>query len=146
MKKTMIRLLGASVCGAITCGQAQATTFDTGLGDMQASWTSNITGGLGIRTKSPSCALTGDPNAYGCGSAANTGVWANGDDGNLNYKKGQAYTAYTSFTTELLLTMPAEGYKFLVRGTGMYDFAADHTQRTPLASDVRSQAVDSMQL
>lgn len=146
MKKTMIRLFGATMCGALAYGPAHAVSFDTGIGDMKADWVSNITGGLGVRTKNPSCSLTGDPNSYGCGSAANTGMWANGDDGNLNYKKGQAYTAYTSFTSELLLTMPKEGYKFLIRGTGMYDFAADHTQRTPLASDTKSQAVQSIQL
>src|SRR5438477_12294422 len=111
MNKSLIRLFGVTMCGALAYGPAHAITFDTGLGDMKAEWNSNITGGLGVRTKNPSCSLTGDPNAHGCGSAANTGVWANGDDGNLNYKKGQAYTAYTSFTTELLLTMPTEGVK-----------------------------------
>jgi hypothetical protein len=146
MKKSMTRLVGVTVCGALAYGHARAYTFDTGIGDMQAAWVSNITGGLGVRVKNPSCSLTGDPNAHGCGSAANTGVWANGDDGNLNYRKGQAFTAYTSVTSELLLTMPKEGYKFLVRGTGMYDFAANSTERTPLASDVKSQAVQSIQL
>jgi len=146
MNKSMIRLFGVTMCGALAYGPANAVTFDTGIGDMQAAWVSNITGGLGVRTKDPSCTLTGDPNAYGCGSSANTGQWGNGDNGDLNYKKGQAFSATTSFTSELLLTMPAEGYKFLIRGTGMYDFAADHTQRTPLSSDAKSQAVDSLEL
>lgn len=146
MNQSSKQWLGALLGGALLCGPASAATYDTGIGDMQAAWVSNLTAGAALRTKSPSCTLTGDPNAYGCGSAANTALWANGDNGNLNYKKGQLYTAYTSFTSELLLTMPAEGYKFLVRGTGMLDFAADRTERTPLAADVRSQAVHSMQL
>ncbi|PUA18448.1 DUF1302 domain-containing protein [Glaciimonas sp. PCH181] len=146
MKKTMIQIVGAGACLMFVYGQAQADESDSLLKDIDYSLTSNVTAGIGVRTKSPSCTLTGDPNANGCGSSANTAQWANGDNGDLNYKKGQPYTAYASFTSELLMTMPSQGYKFLIRGTGMYDFAADHTQRTPLASDAKSQAVDSLQL
>lgn len=146
MKKTMIQLVGAGACLMFVYGQAQADESDSLIKDIDYSLTSNVTAGIGVRTKSPSCTLTGDPNANGCGSSANTAQWANGDNGDLNYKKGQPYTAYASFTSELLMTMPSQGYKFLIRGTGMYDFAADHTQRTPLASDSKSQAVNSLQL
>lgn len=146
MKQGMTKLVWPAVCGAIFSGPAAAYTFDTGLGDMQASWISNVTGGIGIRTKDPSCSLTGDPNAYGCGSGANTAQWANGDEGNLNYRKGQPYTGYTSLTSELLLTMPSEGYKFLMRGTAMYDFAAGQTDRTSLSSAANAQAVYNAEL
>lgn len=146
MKKSMMKLVGAAVCGALGAVPAQAETFDTGIGDMTAAWISNVTAGIGLRTKSPSCSLTGDPNANGCGSAANTAIWGGGDDGDLNYKKNQLYTGYTSLTSELYLKAPAEGFKFLVRGTGLYDFAAANTQRTPLSSEAERQAVRNIVL
>jgi hypothetical protein len=145
MKKTSIWLLGAiGGAGALAGGAASAATLDTGIDGLQATWVSNLTTGIGIRTKAPSCALTG--SAAGCGASANTELWTNGDDGNLNYRKNQAYTGYLSGTTELLLTAPASGYKFLARGTAMYDFLADRTERTELTDAVRNQAVHSGQL
>lgn len=146
MKNRLSRLFWPTVCGALVSGPAGAYTFDTGIGDMQASWVSNLTGGMAIRTKNPSCSLTGDPNANGCGAAANTAQWANGDDGDLNYRKGRPYSTYLSATSELLLTMPSEGYKFLIRGTAMYDFAAAHTDRTELSPGAYNQVVRDAQL
>jgi Protein of unknown function (DUF1302) len=145
-KMGMIRLFGAAACGSFIYGQAYAYTFDTGLGDLTGSWVSNLTGGAGIRTKDPACSLTGDPNANGCGSAANTAQWSNGDEGDLNYNKGHAFTGYMSVTSELLLLMPNEGYKFLIRGTAMYDFLADDTDRTSLSSTAKAQAVYNAEL
>jgi Protein of unknown function (DUF1302) len=146
MKNKKICLCGTLALGIVASGQAGAYTFDTGLGDLTGSWVSNITAGAGIRTKDPSCALTGDPNANGCGSAANTAQWANGDQGDLNYRKGHAFTGYTSVTSELLMLMPNEGYKFLIRGTAMYDFLANSTDRTSLSSAAKSQAVYNVEL
>ncbi|RQT14898.1 DUF1302 domain-containing protein [Burkholderia contaminans] len=139
------RMLMGCVAG-ITSISANAYDFDAGLGDLRGSWVTNLTAGVGIRTKSPSCSLTGDPTANGCGSAANVAQWANGDAGDLNYKKGQAYTGYISATSELLLTMPSEGYKFMIRGTGMYDFLANRTERTSLSSDAKGQIVQNAQI
>ncbi|WP_341271993.1 DUF1302 domain-containing protein [Paraburkholderia ginsengiterrae] len=120
--------------------------FTTGLGDLSGSWVSNLTAGAGIRTKSPSCSLTGDPNAYGCGSAANVNQWGSSDNGDLNYRKGQPFSSYVSATSELLLTMPNEGYKFMVRGTAMYDFLVGNTARTPLSSSTLAQVEYPVQL
>jgi hypothetical protein len=120
--------------------------FTTGLGDLSGSWVSNLTAGAGIRTKSPSCSLTGDPNAYGCGSAANVNQWGSSDNGDLNYRKGQPFSSYISATSELLLTMPSEGYKFMIRGTAMYDFLVGDTARTPLASSTLAQVKYPVQL
>jgi hypothetical protein len=120
--------------------------FTTGLGDLSGSWVSNLTAGAGIRTKSPSCSLTGDPNAYGCGSAANVNQWGSSDNGDLNYRKGQPFSSYISATSELLLTMPSEGYKFMIRGTAMYDFLVGDTARTPLSSSTLAQVKYPVQL
>jgi hypothetical protein len=146
MKTKLVGLCGAAACGLLPYGYANAYQFDTGLGDLTGSWVSNITAGGGIRTQSPSCALTGDPNVNGCGTNANTAQWANGDDGDLNYHRGQLFTGYLSLTSEMLLTAPSEGWKFLVRGTAMYDFAAGQTDRTPLSSTAAAQAVYSAEL
>jgi hypothetical protein len=120
--------------------------FTTGLGDLHGSWVSNLTAGAGIRTKSPSCSLTGDPNSYGCGAAANVNQWGSSDNGDLNYKKGQPFSSYVSATSELLLTMPSEGYKFMIRGTAMYDFLVGDTARTPLSSSALAQVKYPVQL
>jgi hypothetical protein len=132
--------LSLAVLGAAS-SSAYGYDFTTGVGDLTGSLVSNVTAGAGIRTKSPSCSLTGDPNANGCGAAANVGQWGAGDMGDLNYRKGQPFSSYVSATSELLLTMPSEGYKFMLRGTGMYDFLAGNTARTPLSSTASAQVV-----
>ncbi|UQO37823.1 DUF1302 domain-containing protein [Burkholderia cepacia] len=137
--------ISIAVLGAAT-SSAYAYDFTMGDGAVQASWVTNLTAGAGIRTKNPSCSLTGDPNAYGCGAAANTNQWGSGDNGDVNYRKGQAFSTYISATSELLLKMPSEGLKFMVRGTGMYDFLAKDTARTPLSSTAAAQVVYNAQL
>ncbi|KVX54897.1 DUF1302 domain-containing protein [Burkholderia stagnalis] len=137
--------ISIAVLGAAT-SSAYGYDFTMGDGAVQGSWVTNLTAGAGIRTKSPSCSLTGDPNAYGCGAAANTNQWGYGDNGNLNYRKGQPFSTYVSATSELLLKMPSEGLKFMVRGTGMYDFLAGNTARTPLSSTASAQVVYNAQL
>jgi hypothetical protein len=146
MNGNVRRIFWPTVCGALISTPAVAYTFDTGIGDLRGSWVSNITGGMAIRTQNPSCSLTGDPNAYGCGAGANTAQWSNGDNGDLNYRKGQPYSAYLSATSELLLTMPTEGYKFLIRGTALYDFAASSTDRTELSPGAYNQVVRNAEL
>jgi Protein of unknown function (DUF1302) len=148
MKTTGVGLAASvslAVLGAAS-SSAYGYDFTTGFGDLSGSLVSNLTAGAGIRTKSPSCSLTGDPNAYGCGAAANVNQWGFGDDGDLNYRKGQAFSTYISATSELLLTMPNEGYKFMIRGTAMYDFLAGDTARTPLSSTASAQVVYPVQL
>ena len=137
--------ISIAVLGAAT-SSAYGYDFTMGDGAVQGSWVTNLTAGAGIRAKSPSCSLTGDPNAYGCGAAANTNQWGYGDNGNLNYRKGQPFSTYVSATSELLLKMPSEGLKFMVRGTGMYDFLAGNTARTPLSSTASAQVVYNAQL
>jgi hypothetical protein len=125
---------------------AQAYDFSVGNGNLNGSWVTNLTAGVSIRTENPSCSLTGDPNAYGCGAAANVNQWGYGDMGDLNYRKWQPTSTYISATSELFLTMPSEGVKFLVRGTAMYDFLAGDTARTPLSSTASAQVVYPVRL
>lgn len=149
-RKSLALLLGAALGGAVSLLGAGAQAANLKLAEgVDAVWVSNITTGIGIRTKAPSCALSGSPTSSTsgyCGSAANTEAWANGDDGNLNYRKNQAYTGFVSATSEFLLKAPESGFKFLVRGTGTYDFLADKTKRTELSSEARDQAVHNGKL
>lgn len=135
---------GAALAVAFT--SAHAFPFSTGIGDLQGSWDSNITAGMATRTKNPSCSLTGDPDFANCGAAANTAQWSNGDDGDLNYKKFKPYSAYLGLTSELLLSSQEAGIKFMVRGTGLYDFMAKNTQRTDLSGDAYGQVVHNIDL
>ncbi|MFX1766376.1 DUF1302 family protein [Paraburkholderia sp. A1RI-2L] len=141
-RRTAISL---AILGAAT-SSAYGYEFTTGINDLSGSWVTNLTAGAGIRTKSPSCSLTGDAGANNCGAAANVNQWGFGDDGDLNYRKGQPFSTYISATSELLLKMPSEGLKFMVRGTGMYDFLAGDTNRTPLSSTAAAQVVYDAQL
>ncbi|HDR9482580.1 TPA: DUF1302 domain-containing protein [Burkholderia aenigmatica] len=148
MKTTKVlrpTIISLAVLGAVAPA-AYGYDFTTGFNDLTGSVVTNVTAGIGIRTKNPSCSLTGDPNAFGCGAAANTAQWGVGDDGDLNYRKGQAYSANISATSELLLKMPSNGLKFMIRGTGMYDFLAGNTNRTPLSSTASAQVVYNLQL
>jgi hypothetical protein len=143
MKTTGVSLsisVSLAVLGAMS-SSAYGYAFDTGIDDLTGSLVSNLTTGGGIRVKNPSCSLTGDPNAEGCGAAANVDQWGFGDNGDLNYRKGQPFSTYVSATSELLLTMPSEGFKFMVRGTAMYDFLAGDTARTSLSSSASEQVV-----
>ena len=135
--------VGVAAFVALSYETAFAVDFNTGFGDVAGAWVTNVTGATGLRTKDPSCSLTGDPNAGGsgaCGSAASTALWANGDNGDLNYRKTSFYTANVDVVTELLLTAPAEGWKFLARGQAFYDFAVAQTDRTALSDPARQQA------
>ncbi len=76
------------ICGglsAIVVTSASAIDFETE--SVNGSVNSNVTAGFGVRTKGQSCALIGTPNVSECGANVNTAQWANGDNGNLNYKK-----------------------------------------------------------
>lgn len=145
MKRKAYRAaMSLSLLTASSVVHAYDFTIDNG--DINVSWVSNLTAGGGVRTKNPSCTLTGDPNAYGCGDSANVNQWGYGAMGDLNYRKGQPFSTYISATSEVLLTMPSEGMKFMIRGTGMYDFLAGNTARTPLSSTAEAQVVYNAQL
>ncbi|APA90488.1 DUF1302 domain-containing protein (plasmid) [Paraburkholderia sprentiae WSM5005] len=139
-----LNAMSIAVVAAVT-SNAYGYEFTTSISDLRGSLVSNVTAGMGIRTQNPSCSLTGNPYVSGCGAGANIDQWP-GSDGDLNYHKGQPYSAYLSLTSELLLLMPSEGLKFMARGTGMYDFAAGHTDLTPLSSTAAAQVVYNAQL
>lgn len=109
---------------AVCSGSASAITFETE--SLSGSLDSTVTTGIGLRAKNPSCNLivagaTGSGAPAGCTTAAGVG-----DQGNLNYAKGDAFTTYLKGTHELLLKMP-EDIKFMGRVTWLRDLSATHT-------------------
>jgi hypothetical protein len=131
--------------GAFAAGISQvAPAVDFQAGPINGSFVSTVTTGFGVRMKDPSCAITGDAGA--CGGSANYEQWSGGDDGNLNYHKGDLFTGYLKGTHELLLKMPDSGLKFMARGTWKKDFKADDTRRSELSSEARQQIVNNIEL
>jgi len=87
--------------------------------------------------------LGNDPDDPAAGSTA--GFFSNADDGNLNYKKGELYSASVKGTFDLELDY-RHGGDYLknvgsfFRATAFYDFVGDnedYTRRTPLHEDAR---------
>ncbi|MBL8454013.1 MAG: DUF1302 family protein, partial [Zoogloea sp.] len=122
MRKVFHKSVIALLVGA--AGSAGAVTFETE--SVSGSFDSTISFGLGVRTQDPSCNLvvagaSGKNAPAGCTTIAGVG-----DQGNINYAKGDAFTTYLKGTHELLLKMP-DDWKFMGRVSWLRDFAATHT-------------------
>ncbi|OGB21350.1 MAG: hypothetical protein A3I66_04640 [Burkholderiales bacterium RIFCSPLOWO2_02_FULL_57_36] len=141
MKTKYYSGLAAAGMSMLMLAPVHAVRFESG--SIEGSFDSSVTVGAGRRMQNPSCSIVGDANA--CGAAANTAQWSGGDDGNLNYRKGDFFTAYIKGNHELLLKGP-EGWKFMARGAWLKDFKADDTRRTDLSGDARSQIVNHAEL
>ena len=138
MSRTVLLLV---VVTTLRPGVAQAFPFrlsesvDGNL-DMQ------LTFGTGMRLQSQSPQLVGNPTRV---SGADPSVSSNGDNGDLNYNRYDLFTTYTKLTAEMLLRFP-DGYKFMFRGSALYDFMADNTRLTDLSSDAKDAVVRDMRL
>lgn len=117
--------LAAAVC-ALAGGGAHAVTFELD-GGVSGNFDSTISVGTGVRLKDPSCALV---TAGASGSGAPTGCLAPtsalGDQGNLNYGKGDRFTTYVKGSHELLVKMPSD-VTFLGRVNWVRDFSSTRT-------------------
>jgi uncharacterized protein DUF1302 len=129
------------VCMMLLCaGAAHAFQFQAS-DSVKGSLDMQLTLGAGMRLLDPNPGMHGDPTRGG----TNTAQWSNGDDGNLNYKKGDLFTTYLKFTPELLLKFPHD-FKFMARGTALYDFKATDTRRTDLQEDAKDQVARDVRL
>jgi len=122
--KARLRLVAMAACAVAGSG-AQAVTFDFAGGT--GNFDSTVSVGTGIRTKNPSCTLitegaTGPGVPTGCLAPTS----ALGDQGDLNYAKGDAFTTYIKGSHELLLKMP-DDWTFLGRVNWLKDFTATET-------------------
>ena len=124
MKKTTIKPIVLAVFTGFA-GQAAAFTFQGE--SVSGSFDSTVTAGLGVRTEGPACGLVlKQPGGAGAPSGCTEVMSGLGDQGNLNYGRGDAFTTYLKGTHELLLKLP-EDVKFLARASWLKDFAATHT-------------------
>lgn len=110
---------------AVTGAGAQAITFETE--DVKGSFDSTVSVGFGIRAASPDCGLvlkgaSGSNAPAGC-LEPTSGL---GDQGNLNYGKGDPFTTYLKGSHELLLKLPSD-VTFMARANWVRDFAATRT-------------------
>ena len=115
---------------AIACATPLAMGFTFETENIRGSFDSTIAVGMGLRTESRGCNLsnqgpTGHNVPSGC-LAQTSGI---GDQGNLNYDRGDLFTNYLKGTHELLLKMP-EDFTFMARGSWIRDFAATDTTGT----------------
>lgn len=132
----LLAILTVLVPGVVQAFQFKASESVEGNLDMQ------LTLGAGWRLGKQSPNLVGDPTRV---PGANTAASSNGDDGDLNYNQHDFYATYLKFTPELLLKFP-DGYKFMARGTALYDFKATDTQRTDLSESARNQVARDVRL
>lgn len=137
MKKVMILTL----VGLFTASLVQAFQFEV-TDTIKGSLDTQTTAGFGLRLNDPRSSMVGDTRYN---ANANTQQWSNGDDGNLNYRKGDLYATYLKLTPELLLQFP-ERFKLMARGTLLYDFMATETARSPLSKESKDQVARDYRL
>lgn len=119
-----LRAVAFAACALFNVGvHAETFEFEGGRG----SFDSTITAGTGIRANSPACSLV---TAGASGSGAPDGCLAPtsalGDQGNLNYAKGDAFTTYIKGSHELLLKFQSD-ITFLGRVNWVRDFSSTNT-------------------
>ncbi|MBK7059742.1 MAG: DUF1302 domain-containing protein [Rubrivivax sp.] len=128
-------LTPAAAAALMACiGGAQAFTFQNE--SVRGNFDSTLSLGAGVRAKAPSCSLITD-GAVDANGGAVAGCLAPtsmlGDQGNLNYGRGDLFTGYLKGSHELLLKLPSD-ITFLGRVNWVRDFAA--TRTTGISSSV----------
>ncbi len=110
---------------ALSATQAQAIAIEGE--SVKGSFDNTISIGIGVRTKNPSCNdILISPAGVGAPGACTLVSSSLGDQGDLNYKRGDAFTTYLKGTDELLLKFP-EGVKFMGRVSWLKDFSSTST-------------------
>ncbi|HRH85297.1 MAG TPA: DUF1302 family protein [Rubrivivax sp.] len=118
-------LLHWAVLRRLACLVALAgTTPVFGLGfvindDLRGAWNNVITIGAGMRMRNPDASLIGFNNANQYPGASSP--VAVGDDGNLNYRKGDVVSAPATWLSDLELRYRNQ-YGVFVRARGWYDY------------------------
>jgi Protein of unknown function (DUF1302) len=119
-----LRIHGVAAACALLVGTAQAVTFKTDL--VSGSFDSNVSVGFGLRTQAPSPSLILSGNTGGPAGIATPVASGLGDQGTLNYGKGDPFTAYLKGSHELLVQLPAD-VRFMGRVNWVRDAAATRT-------------------
>lgn len=135
------KVLALTLATALPGGDAQAAPFRLSE-SVDGNLDVQLTLGAGMRLQKQSPDLVGDPTRV---PGANVALSSNGDDGDLNYNRYDFFTTSLKLTPELILRFP-DGYKFMVRASGLYDFKADDTRRTELSSDAKQVVKEDVRL
>ena len=138
--------------------QAVRTTTESGT---EIDFSSTISYGLQFRLKNPRTSGIGNDNGGAVPTGAPLGSLINGpgndgaanpdfnilngDDGNLNFKRGDIVSAALKGTHEFGLKT-TDGWRSLVRATWVADSRAGHTRRTELSGDAKAIAVHNFTL
>lgn len=150
MRKAPLALAIAAVALGAT-SPALGFNFETE-GGLKGSFDSTISFGMQRRMKSQDLSLVGNDSGGNAPISSPLGVAVNGpgfgataspdfnyaqvDDGNLNYKKGDIVSSVLKGTHELGLRQEGN-WAALARVTWSTDFSAAKTQRTPLDDEAR---------
>jgi hypothetical protein len=133
------KVLVLAVVTMLRAGVAQAFQFSAGE-SVDGNFDTQFTLGSGMRLQKQSPLLVGNRLP-----GADTAVSSNGDNGDLNYNRYDLFTTSLKVTPELLLRF-ADGYKFMARGSALYDFKAADTRVTELSGDAKNAVVRDMRL
>jgi hypothetical protein len=145
---------------AVLSAPTYAFRFGSEESGITGSFDSVISFGVTQRLASPSCQIVGNDNG-GCNSGTNnplmsfhqglTGYanadvnYINGDDGNLNFNKGDIVSQVLKGTHELSLQMSG-GWSALGRVTWSQDAKVSHTRRIDLADEAEDAAKSRIDL
>ena len=148
----------ALACFAAAPAHAVRTTTEAGT---EIDFSSTISYGLQVRLRDPSRFAIGNDNGGTVPTGARLGSqingpgmeatanpdfnFLNGDDGNLNFRKGDLTSAALKGTHELGLKT-TDGWRALLRGSWVLDSAAGDTRRTPLSNDAKEIATRNLTL
>ena len=127
-----LRFAATAACLLAGCWPpAHAFSFRSDSGDWTGSWDTTIGYGMGWRVSSPDCRLIAIANG-GCGYSPNV------DNGDLNFLGKAVYTKALTGVTELGVNYKDKA-GFLVRGSGLYDFAvmSNDVDHIPLTHEAK---------
>lgn len=113
-RRVVLPLLLAMLCGT------PAAAFQFDLGDAKGSLDSTISYGMSWRMSDQ------DKDIIGLQEGGNA-FSSNGDDGNLNYDKGNLFSNIAKITSELALDY--DNFGLFVRGSAFYDFENNDEDR-----------------
>jgi len=150
--------VACGIAALLASGQAAAVRFQTDRG-MDVDFSSTISYGVQVRGNDPARDNISNDNGgnvpttgaigtriNGDGATSNPDFnFLNGDDGNLNYKKGDVVSAALKGTHELGLKW-GNGWQSLTRATWVYDSQIDRTRGLPLSSDAKDLAAHNITL
>lgn len=146
-------LLAAAACLALLPAHAVRTTTE---GGVEIDFNTTLSMGAQVRLGKPLRDTVGNDNGGNVPTGARLGAlmngpggepaanpdfnFLNGDDGNLNYKRGDIVSAPLKGNHEFGLKTK-DGWRALVRASWLKDFKTDDTRRTPLSDQAKDIAV-----